>query len=213
MSSVPAKSFNSDSAREEAKKYSRPILLREINTNNKKARATINDVKMAALRLGLSRKSKNRPMRQISVVPPRTYGNVPLSQQVPPQRPAAPQRPVDPSTISSTFYLAPTPGMRLSNDMENANFLADWYTDNIDDIKLRSTISDIEFTSTAYKGIFGVRVKVEYTDPRGFELDYIKGLLTTELGEDDGKMVLISGGRFVDNTPARRVNLRTRVLR
>lgn len=207
MSSVPAKSFNSDSAREEAKKYSRPVLLREIIT--KSGKATVNDVKMAALRLGLSRKSKkstNRPVHQIRVVPPRTYGNVPLSQQNPPQRPTAP------STISSTFYLAPTLGMNLANNMENAKFLAEWYTDNIDDIKLRSTISTITFASTSYKGIFGVRVIVAYTDPRGFELDYIKGLLTTELGEDDNKMVLISGGMFVDSTPARRVNLRTRVL-
>ena len=201
---VQAKSFNSESAREEAKKFSRPILLREITTKNGKA--TVNDVKVAAVRLGLSRKTKKSTGRapQRPVAPPRTYGNVPLSQQNPPQRAVAPSK--------ATFYLAPTPGMGLVDHFDNAKFLAAWYTANTEDIKMRSTITDIEFTSTRYKTNIAVRVKVEFTDPRGFELDYIKGLLTTELGEDDNKMVLINGGMFVENTPARRVYLKTQVV-
>lgn len=207
--STKAKTFNSESAREEAKKYSRPILLREITTKNGKA--TVNDVKMAALSLRLSRKSKKPAGRapQRPTAPSRTYGNVPLSQQKPPQRPAAPQRT---TTKKSTFYIAPVAEMRLKEEFDEVKKLAAWYTDEINDIKMRSTISDIEFNATAFKTKMAIRVKVEYEDPRGFELDYIKDLITREIGDDYNKMVIVRDGEIVMSMPGREVFVRTRVL-
>ncbi len=199
MSQIPARSFNSETARNESKKYVRAILLREIMTKNGKA--TTNDVKAAAARLGINRKVQTRTSRQVA--PTRTYGNVPLRQQNPP--PSS-------TTKKATLYLVPAPSMRLIDNFDNAKFLAEWYSVNIDDIKLRSTITDIEFVSTRYKTNIAIRVKLEFNDPRGYELDYIKELLTTELGEDDYKMVLVSNGMLVNSTPARNVFVKTRVV-
>jgi len=210
-----AKGYKDDKARDEVLKYERRITLDDIRTATKNGLATTADIKAAAKRLGIERRkaarstgSKQSKQGAKPKAPKRTYGNVPLGKQK-----VVTVDPIDPSTISSTFYLAPTLDMSLTNNMENAKFLAAWYADQIDDIKMRSTISDIEFTATAYKGIFGVRVKVEYTDPRGFELEYIKDLLTREIGDDYNKMVIVKqNGRLSYSGAGREVFVRTRVL-
>jgi hypothetical protein len=208
---TPAKGYKDDKARDEVLKYERRITLDDIRTATKNGLATTADIKAAAKRLGIERRkaarstgSKQSKEGAKPKAPKRTYGNVPLGKQK--------IVIVDPTMKKATLYLAPSPRMGLVDHFDNAKFLAEWYTANIEDIKMRSTITDLEFTSTRYKTNIAVRVKVEFTDPRGFELDYIKDLLTFEIGDDYNKMVIVRDGKLVNSRPGREINVVTQVV-
>jgi len=208
---TPAKGYKDDKARDEVLKYERRITLGDIRTATKNGLATTADIKAAAKRLGIERRkaarstgSKQSKQGAKPKAPKRTYGNVPLGKQK--------IVVVDSTMKKSTIYLAPAAEMRLNDNFDNVKKLAAWYSNEIEDLKMRSTISDIEFTATAYKRKHAIRVKVEYNDPRGFELDYIKDLLTREIGDDYNKMVIVRDGEIVMSVPGREAFVRTQVL-
>ena len=209
MSSVQAKSFNSDSARNEALRYKPPIRLNQITTRTGKA--TVIEVKMAALKHGIPLKSRAAP-KATKAKPKATRAAPKATRAAPTATPkatraaptATPKATATASPFSSRFYIIPQRDWEINNNQENAKFLAKWYNSTPSVWKPHGTsITHIQFTPHEYYGIWGVKVEVDYTDPDPDELGLIKDVFTEWLSGDDTKIVLINNGMLVHEPPGK----------
>jgi len=193
---TPAKGYKDDKARDEVLKYERRITLDDIRTATKNGLATTADIKAAAKRLGIERRkaarstgSKQSKKGAKPKAPKRTYGNVPLGKQ----------GRFGSGMESAELHLVPDMKVTVEDSTANIKALKKWYESRKEDLVLRSTISRISFAADKKGDKHILKVSMDYEDPRGFELDYLKDLLTYELGDDFSYRVRVKSGKIVDS--------------
>ena len=173
---TPAKGYKDDKARDEVLKYERRITLRDIRTETKNGLATTADIKAAAKRLGIERRKAAKPKAS-----KRTRGRFGSNME------------------SAELHLVPDMRAEVKNSESNIKALKNWYESRKEDLMLRSTVSRISFSVVKKGDKHVLKVSMDYEDPRGFELDYLKDLLTYELGDDFSYRVRVKSGNIVDS--------------